>query len=105
MSQTQEAPSVAPFNLNFMLLEEFQCLDGEWKTCKLDGSEDFFAEMYLGQPYEMDANIFAYEQVKSLLSDSPELQALYSFWMPKESISDDVFREIYCKFDRAIEQQ
>lgn len=83
----------------------YKLVDGEWKTCRLDGSEDFFTEMYLGQPYEMDANTFAYEQVKSLLGDSHELQALYSFWMPKASISDDVFRDIYCKIDRAIEHQ
>lgn len=83
----------------------YKLVDDEWKSCKLDGNEDFFTEMYLGQPYEMDANTFAFEKVKSLFHDFPELQALYSFWMPKANISDDAFREIYCKIDRAIEQQ
>ena len=80
-------------------------VDGEWKTCKLDVNEDFFTEVYLGQPYEMDANTFAYEEVSSLLGDPPGLRALYSSWMPKAAISEDTFREIYEEIDRGIERQ
>lgn len=79
-------------------------VDGEWKTCKLDGNEAFFTEVYLGQPCETDANTFAYAKVKSLLGDLPELRALYSFWMPKAAISWETFREIYAEIDRAIER-
>lgn len=83
----------------------YKLVDGEWKTCKLDGNKDFFTEVYLGQPYEMDANTFAYEKVSSLLGDSPGLRALYSFWMPKAAISEDTFRKIYGEIDKATEQQ
>ena len=83
----------------------YKLVDGEWKTCKLDVNENFFAEVYLGQPYEMDANTFAYEKVSSLLGDSSGLRALYSFWMPKAAISEDMYREIYGEIDQSIEQQ
>lgn len=83
----------------------YKLVDGEWKTCKLDVNEDFFTEVYLGQPYEMDANTFAYKEVSALLGDSPELRGLYSFWMPKAAISEDTFREIYGEIDQSIEQQ
>ena len=82
----------------------YKFVNGEWKSCKLDGSEDFFTEVYLGQPYEMDANTFAYKEVSSLLGDSPGLRALYSLWMPKAAISEDTFREIYGEIDQYIEQ-
>ncbi len=93
---------------NYVIMYDGVCyklVDGEWKTCKLAGDEDFFTEVYLGQPYEMDANTFAYEEVCFLLGDFPELRALYSFWMPKRAISEDTFKEIYGEIDRSIEQQ
>lgn len=83
----------------------YKLVDGEWRTCKLDVNEDFFAEVYLGQPYEMDANTFAYKEVSSLLGDSPGLRALHSFWMPKATISEDTFRQIYREIDQSIKQQ
>ena len=53
---------------------------------------DYFTELYLGQPYERDANDFAYEKVKELLGDSPEPQVLHAFWTPKKPIADQVYR-------------
>lgn len=69
----------------------YKLVDGEWKECKLDGSTEHFTELYLGQPYERDANDFAYEKVKELLGDSPELQELHAFWTPKKPIADQVY--------------
>ena len=57
----------------------YKLVDGEWKECKLDGSTEYFTELYLGQPYEREANDFAYEKVKALLGNSPELQELHAF--------------------------
>ena len=82
----------------------YKLVGGEWKSCKLDGNEGFFSEVYLGQPYEMDANTFAYEEVSSLLGDSPGLRALYAYWMPKAAISEETFREVYGRIDQSIEQ-
>ena len=51
----------------------YKLIDGEYLECKLDGGEDIFTDLYLGQPYEVDANISAYEQVKKIYGDSDEL--------------------------------
>ena len=77
----------------------YKLVDGEWKECKLEGSIEFFTELYLGQPHERDANDFAYERVKALLGDSPELQELHAFWTPKKPISDQVYEELYRQID------
>ena len=93
---------------NYVIMYDGVCyklVNGEWRTCKLDVNEGFFTEVYLGQPYEMDANTFAYEEVSSLLGNSPGLRALYSFWRPKVAISEDTFRKIYREIDQSIEQQ
>ena len=77
----------------------YKLVDGEWKECKLDGSTEHFTELYLGQPYERDANDFAYEKVKELLGDSPELQELHVFWTPKKPIADQAYEELYRLID------
>lgn len=80
----------------------YKLVDGEWKECKLDGSTEHFTELYLGQPYEWDANDFAYERVKALLGDSPELQELHTFWTPKKPIADQAYEEVYGRIDEMI---
>lgn len=60
---------------------------------------EYFTELYLGQPYERDANDFAYEKVKALLGDSPELQELHAFWTPKKAIEDQAYEELYRQID------
>ena len=80
----------------------YKLVDGEWKECKLDGSTEHFTELYLGQPYDRDANDFAYEKVKELLGDSPELQELHAFWTPKKPIADQVYEELYRQIDDMI---
>lgn len=77
--------------------------DGEWKTCHLDGSGDYFTQMYLGQPYEVDANRFACERVKELLGDPPRLRELFSLWMPKTDIPGELYRDLYRRIDSAVE--
>ena len=80
----------------------YKLVDGEWRECKLDGSTERFTELYLGQPYERDANDFAYEKVKALLGDFPELQELHAFWMPKKTIEDQAYEEVYGRIDAFI---
>lgn len=38
----------------------YKIVDGNYHECKLDGGEEYFTNIYLGQPYEADANAFAY---------------------------------------------
>ena len=80
----------------------FKLADDEWKECKLEGNEAYFSEMYLGQPYEVDANEFAYENVKKVLGESSELEALYGFWMPKREIENREFEELYSRIDERV---
>ena len=77
----------------------YKLVDGEWRACKLDGSIEYFSELYLGQPYERDANDFAYEKVKALLGASLDLQELHAFWMPKKVIEDQAYKKLYRQID------
>lgn len=52
----------------------YKLVNGHYISCKLDGNEDYFTNLYLGQPHEVDANTFAYKQVKQLYGDSKELK-------------------------------
>lgn len=85
--------------LSNMTAPVINSLTANGKECKLDGSTEYFTELYLGQPYEREANDFAYEKVKALLGDSPELQELHAFWTPKKPISDQVYEELYRQID------
>ena len=73
----------------------YKLVDGEYLECKLDGGEEVFTNLYLGQPYEVDANTFAYEQAKKVLGDSAELQELYRFWMPRHPVFAEQYDSIY----------
>ncbi len=77
----------------------FKMVQGDWKECRIQGSEAYLSEAYLGQPYEVDANNYAYEKVKGLCGSSPELDKLYSFWMPQNSLLDGDYIQIYSEID------
>lgn len=83
----------------------FKLTDGTWQECKLEGSEEFFTKMYLGQPYEKDANSFAYSRVSALLGDSRELQELHSLWVPKGQTTDEMYRDLYDKIDSFFDRR
>ena len=80
----------------------YKIIDGDYHECRLEGGEEYFTDIYLGQPYEVDANTFAYEQVKNLCRDSEDLRRLFAFWMPRQSVPDDLYRSIYDMIDRKI---
>ena len=77
----------------------YKLVDGDWKECKLEGTAEYFTDLYLGQPNERDANDYAYMKVRELLGDSPELQALYAFWKPKKATAAQRYEELYRKID------
>jgi len=90
---------------NYVIMFNGVCcklVNNNWKKCKLEGSTEHFSEIYLGQPYEIDANKFAYEQVKGLLGDLRELRELYLFWLPKQPVDDAVYMDLYHMIDRSL---
>ena len=70
-----------------------------WRQVRLEGTEEYFTRAYLSLPYERDANAFAYEQVKALCGDGPELRELYRFWTPEEMMSSEELRKLFDRID------
>lgn len=96
---------VLRLSLDYVLMYDGTCykmVDGDWVECKLDGTEQFLSNAYLGQPYELDANHFAYEQVKRVIGASKDLDELYSFWIPKNGLSDGEYMRLYKEIDTKI---
>ncbi len=92
-------------SLNYVLMFDgtcFKLVSGEWKECRIEGSEKYLSNAYLGQPYELDANRCAYEQAERLCGSSQKLDELYSFWVPENRLSDEEYMEIYKKIDSRI---
>lgn len=75
---------------------------GHYYSCKLDASKYDFTTLYLGQPHEVDANAFAYKQTKRLYGDSKELNALFDFWMPRQTIPIDTYNTVFLQIDQKI---
>lgn len=93
-------------SLDYVLMYDGTCFkraEGGWQECRLEGSDQELLEAYLGQPYELDANEDAYQQVQRLCGPSPELDQLYSMWIPKHRPSDEEYQEIYRKIDRMLQ--
>lgn len=74
----------------------------EWQECRLEGGEERFADLYLAQPYERDANRYAYDRVKALLGDSADLKALADLWLPKREVDPSVLADLYREIDRQV---
>ena len=83
----------------------FKLVDSRYYECRLEGSKDDFSRLYLGQPHELDANAFAYEQARKLCGDSEELRKLYAFWTPNAPVPDAVYDAVYAQIDEKIKGQ
>lgn len=89
-------------SLHYVVLYNGVCykLTGNtWYTCTLAGKEDYFTAAYLNLPYEIDANLFAYDQVKALLGEQSELQKLHAFWMPKTPFASAEYDSLFARID------
>jgi len=71
---------------------------------KINGDEEFLKNLYINQPYEMDANEFAYKKVCEVMGFSKELEYLYHRWIPKSRISNETYRLIYKEIDKSIKE-
>lgn len=77
----------------------YKLVDNHYLKCKLEGSEGYFTSLYLGQPHEVDANTFAYEQTRKLCGDSAGLKELFDFWMPRQAILKGTYDRIFSLID------
>ncbi len=80
----------------------FKLEENSWKECVLEGGEDYFTAAYLSLPYEMDANTFAYEKVRALWGDLPELLRLYHGWMPEKKWDYEEHRRLFRRIDAKL---
>ena len=83
----------------------YKIVNGKYYECKLEGGEDYFTNIYLGQPYEVDANQYAYERVRRICGDSDDVRKLYEFWMPSQPVPDDVYDSVYALIDEKIQMK
>lgn len=83
----------------------FKLVDNQWQECTLEGSEEYFTRMYMSLPYELDANIFAYEKVKGMCGDMEELRELYAFWTPKDKFEYSEHKKLFCLIDDALSKK
>lgn len=77
----------------------YKLVEGQYLECRLEGGEEYFTDIYLGQPYEVDANKYAYEKAKTLYEDSEELKKLYEFWIPRKPVPDELYDSIFAEID------
>lgn len=83
----------------------YKIIDGRFVACRLEGGRDFFTDIYLGQPYEVDANTYAYEQAKTIFGDSERLRSLYEFWIPSRPVQDELYDSLYDLIDEKTKHQ
>ena len=92
-------------SLQYVILYDGTCyklIDGAHHQCHLDGEEDYLRNLYLGQPYEVDANTFAYDHTKSIYGDSEPLRKLYEFWIPHHPIPNEIYDFVFSTIDRKL---
>lgn len=77
----------------------YKLVENHYLKCKLEGSEGYFTSLYLGQPHEVDANTFAYEQTRKICGDSAGLKELFDFWMPRQAILKGTYDRIFSLID------
>lgn len=81
----------------------FKLVDGEWKTCQLEGNEEYFTLVYENLPYELDANLYARDMVKVLLPEyASDIESLYCSWLPEKGISKEELASVFRKIDSSV---
>lgn len=91
-------------SLPYVILYDGTCFKlsgGKWLQCHLNGAQEDFLRAYQNLPYEVDANMYAYEQaVAKFPACRRELQALLDFWLPRESFSAEEYAALFIRIDR-----
>ena len=94
-------------SLSYIIMYDGTCykkIGDKYYKYKINGDEEFLKNLYISQPYEMDANKYAYKKVCEVVGFSKELEQLYHRWIPKRRISNETYRLIYKEIDKSIKE-
>lgn len=83
----------------------YKLVNGDYVDCLLEGGEERFTELYLGQSHEADANSYAYEQTRKIFGEPEKLKKLYEFWMPKQPVTDETYETVYAMIDEKVDNR
>ena len=106
--QYQQPEQFSPFlreSLPYVLLYDgtsFRLQYRVWRQGKLEGEEAYFTNAYLGFPYEVDANRFAYVRACAYSGDSEELKGLLARNSPEYDMSAEEYRALFRRIDEAL---
>lgn len=93
-------------SINYVILYNgtcFKLLDGAWRDCQLSGEQEYFTLAYENLPYEIDANQYARDAVKALLTEyDAEIELLYRSWLPEKTVQQDELEALYRRIDQAV---
>ncbi len=90
-------------SIQYIIMYDGTCYkleNGDYLKCRLTGDETYLTNLYLGQPHEVDANQFAYEQTRKIYGDSVELRELFHFWIPRQTVSDETYDSVFSFIDK-----
>ena len=94
-------------SLSYIIMYDGTCykqVGDKYYKYKIDGDEEFLKNLYVNQPYEVDAKEYAYKKVCEVMRFSKELEHLYHRWIPKRKISNETYRLIYKEIDKSIKE-
>ena len=94
-------------SLSYIIMYDGTCykqVGDKYYKYKINGDEEFLKDLYVSQPYEVDANEYAYKKVSEVMGFSKELEKLYRSWIPKHRISNETYRLIYKEIDKDIKE-
>ena len=79
----------------------FKLKNNKWLNCKIEDKNLNFIEIYKSSPCELDANNFAYEKSKEVLSASQlqELEKIYNNSLPSRKISNKTIQSVFNRID------
>jgi len=95
-------------SINYVVLYDgsvLKLLGNKWHKSKLTNCDFEFMDVYLNLSYELDANKYAFETVKNLISTDEELEELeYIFKnsQPSLRISKEEMNKIFRQIDKLI---
>ena len=102
----EKFPEPVRDSVSYVILYNGQCfklVNGQWKSCQLEGDEEYFTLVYENLPYELDANLYARNMVNALLpAYEAEIEALYSAWLPGKTISEAELTSLFHQIDSRV---